>query len=80
MACGTPVIAFGKGGALDYIKPGTNGLFFNKQTPASLIEAMDSLDPSDYDPNVVKNTTREFDKNIFKTKIKELIRAKVKKI
>ena len=80
MACGTPVIAFGKGGALDYIKPGINGIFFDKQTPSSLIEAMSNLNPADYDPNVVKNTTLEFDKKIFKTKIKEEVDAKVKKI
>ena len=78
MACGTPVIAYGKGGALDYIQPKTNGLFFDKQTVSSLIEAMGKFKPDDYSPNVVKNTTLTFDKKIFKTKIKELVNEKVK--
>ena len=77
MACGVPVIAYGKGGALDYIKPKVNGLFFDKQTPASLIEAMSKFKPSDYSKDVVKNTTIEFDKTIFKQKMEELIREKL---
>lgn len=76
MACGIPVIAYGKGGALDYIKPKINGLFFDKQTANSLIEAMDKFDPTDYSKDVVKNTTLEFDKKIFKSKIRELVREK----
>ncbi len=78
MACGIPVIAYKKGGALDYIKPKVNGLFFDKQTANSLIEAMDKLDLTDYPKDVVKNTTLQFDKKIFKTKIKELIHEKLK--
>ena len=78
MACGVPVIAYKKGGALDYIKPKINGLFFDKQTPNSLVEAMAKFKPKDFDKNVVKNTTHEFDKTIFKQKIKELVNEKVR--
>ncbi|HDG9809437.1 glycosyltransferase family 4 protein [Raoultella planticola] len=43
-ACGTPVIAFGKGGALETIRPygveQATGIFFNKQNIASVIEAV----------------------------------------
>jgi len=43
-ACGTPVIAFGKGGALETVRPfGTmepTGLFFSEQTPESLRQAI----------------------------------------
>ena len=77
MACGVPVIAYGKGGALDYIKPKINGMFFERQTPASLAEAMSRFNPADYSVNVVKNTTLEFDKSIFKQKMKDLVREKL---
>ena len=77
MACGIPVIAYHKGGALDYIKPNVNGLFFDRQAPNSLVEAMAKFRPADYSPDVVKNTTREFDKTIFKQKMKDLIREKL---
>lgn len=43
-ACGTPVIAFGKGGALETIRPygmkNPTGLFFNEQTYQSIIDAV----------------------------------------
>lgn len=39
MASGTPVIAYGKGGALDSVTEKT-GLFFEEQTVASLIDAV----------------------------------------
>lgn len=77
MACGIPVIAYGKGGALDYIKPKINGLFFDRQTPASLIEAMSRFKLADYSKDVVKNTTLDFDKTIFEQKMKEKIREKL---
>ena len=48
MACGTPVIAYGKGGALDTIRglsdPDPTGVFFNTQTTNSLIEAVEAFE------------------------------------
>ena len=48
MACGTPVIAYGKGGALDTIRglsdPDPTGVFFNTQTTHSLIEAVEAFE------------------------------------
>lgn len=73
MAFGLPVIAYGKGGALDYIKPHVNGLLFDKQTVSSLINTMAQLDISKYNPNVVKNTTLPFSKENFKIKMQEQI-------
>ena len=33
MACGTPVVALGAGGARDFIQPGVNGQFFDTSRP-----------------------------------------------
>lgn len=47
-ACGTPVIAFGKGGALETIKGldsiNPTGLFFHEQTPEAIIAAVNSFE------------------------------------
>ena len=43
-ACGRPVIAFAKGGALETVVDGKTGLFFNDQTPESLCEALDRFE------------------------------------
>lgn len=39
-ACGTPVIAFGAGGALETVVEGETGTFFDAQTPESIIAAV----------------------------------------
>jgi glycosyltransferase involved in cell wall biosynthesis len=41
LAAGTPVIAYKKGGPLDYVIEGKTGLFFDKQTTQSLVAALE---------------------------------------
>lgn len=47
-ACGTPVIAFGKGGALEIVRDvameAPTGLFFQQQTPQAIVEAVRSFE------------------------------------
>lgn len=43
-ACGTPVIAYGKGGALETVKDGETGCFFNEQTVESIVKAVHDFD------------------------------------
>jgi glycosyltransferase involved in cell wall biosynthesis len=47
-ACGTPVIAFGKGGALETVRherqPGPTGTFFYEQTPEAVAAAVDRFE------------------------------------
>lgn len=40
MACGTPVIAFGRGGAAESVQDGRTGLFFAKQSPEAIRDAV----------------------------------------
>jgi glycosyltransferase involved in cell wall biosynthesis len=40
LACGTPVIAFGRGGAREIVAEGQTGLFFAEQSPAAIIDAV----------------------------------------
>lgn len=42
LAAGTPVIAYNKGGALDYVIPGKTGLFFEKQTVKALADVLEA--------------------------------------
>ena len=43
-ACGTPVIAYGRGGALETVKDGETGCFFNEQTVESIVKAVKTFD------------------------------------
>lgn len=46
-ACGTPVLAFRAGGALDTVIEGSTGAFFEQPTPDALIEAAARVPPPD---------------------------------
>lgn len=67
-ACGTPVIAFGKGGALETIREGVTGLFFVEQTPRSLMDAVFRFEDSDglfaaaCRQNALRFSTERFDR------------------
>jgi glycosyltransferase involved in cell wall biosynthesis len=43
-ACGTPVIAFGRGGATETVVDGETGIFFNEQTAEAIVKAVDEFE------------------------------------
>lgn len=43
-ACGTPVIAYGKGGVRETVVPGRTGLFFNEQTADAVVDAVSTFE------------------------------------
>ena len=73
MACGRPVIAYRGGGALESVKEGKTGIFFDEQTASSLIEAVKNFRSSKFNPEIIRAHVLKFDKEIFKKKIKEFI-------
>ena len=77
LAAGCPVIAYKKGGALDYIKDGKNGLFFDEQTASSLANAIKKFDREKFSSEKISASALPFDTEIFKTKIKEFIDEKI---
>lgn len=75
-ASGRPVIAYGAGGALETVSPGTTGAFFSEQTPASLAEAVGKFDCDSVDPAAVREHAMRFDSAVFKKKIHEFVLEK----
>lgn len=65
-ACGAPIIAYRAGGALETVIDGKTGLFFDRQDPESLIDALDRfeaappLDPGTLRANALRFTMRHF--------------------
>ncbi|MEI9913728.1 MAG: glycosyltransferase [Candidatus Saccharibacteria bacterium] len=78
LAAGTPVIAYKKGGALDYIKPGKNGAFFDRQTVASLTSAVESALSKNFDYQRISRDTEQFSAQRFKQEIKDYIKKVTK--
>jgi len=74
MAAGRPVIAFGKGGSLESVVEDVTGEFFHNQTVDSLAKVIKNFNPKKYNPQVIRNHAKNFDKEIFKRKISKFIK------
>jgi glycosyltransferase involved in cell wall biosynthesis len=73
MSAGTPLIAYKKGGALDYLVPGKTGLFFDKQTVKSLIEALEIVSNKSFDYAAISAHAKQFSVQNFQTNIQAYI-------
>jgi len=73
MASGRPVIAFRGGGALETVVENKTGLFFDRQSPQSVINAVKKFDSRKFNPKEIRNHALQFDKEIFKRKIKRFV-------
>lgn len=65
MACGRPVIAYGRGGALETVVDGETGLFFDEQTPDGLADAVERLTKAAFDPAVCRRRAEAFSRERF---------------
>ncbi len=77
-ACGTPVIAFGKGGALETVVPDETGLFFAEQTVENLKEAVYRFESRNryFDPEHIRSNAERFSKERFRQAFSRLIESK----
>jgi glycosyltransferase involved in cell wall biosynthesis len=64
-ACGRPVIAFGKGGALETIVDGRTGIVFAEQTVDSLAAAILRFEQLAFDPAAIRRHAERFSKERF---------------
>lgn len=73
MASGRPVIAYGRGGALDTVIEGESGTFFHDPSVAALIDAVERFERApvaDPDPAVLMAHARRFDEAAFQRGIR----------
>ncbi len=75
-ACGTPVIAYGKGGVLESIIDDKTGMFFDKQTVESLIFAVRNFEKMDFDPQICREQSLRFDTEVFRKKFTDYVLSK----
>ena len=73
LAQGKPVIAFGKGGAVETVIPGKTGEFFYEQSSDALISLLTAFHPEKYDPEMCREQAKRFEKSVFTAKIKETV-------
>ncbi|REG98930.1 glycosyltransferase [Flavobacterium aquicola] len=77
-ACGTPVIAYGKGGVLETVVDHKTGIFYKEQTAQSLKEAILYFEKQLFDPKEIRKHALQFSKERFENEIKAFIDEKYK--
>lgn len=73
-ACGKPVIAYARGGALETVTSAT-GVFFSEQTPEALVQAVKRFEQLSFHAALIKENAARFDREVFKKRIRELLQA-----
>jgi glycosyltransferase involved in cell wall biosynthesis len=72
-ACGRPVVALGRGGALDTITDGETGVFFPESTPASLAAALDRAATMRVDEAQLRQHAERFSRDRHIQQMRDLI-------
>jgi glycosyltransferase involved in cell wall biosynthesis len=77
MASGRPVIAFGKGGALDSVEEGLSGLFFHESSVKSLNDAIEKFEENEnqFDGQRIREYALGFGPESFKKSFSDMVRS-----
>ena len=72
-AAGTPVIAYGKGGACESVIPSITGVLFYEQTAEAVVEAVLASESMTFDPNTLRNNAMGFEPRVFRAALRQWI-------
>jgi glycosyltransferase involved in cell wall biosynthesis len=75
LASGTPVIAFGVGGAAEIIKPGQTGVLYPENSPQALAEAIKAAEAIKFDTQELRAASQAFNSKIFARQITQIVQA-----
>jgi len=77
MSSGKPVIALGRGGALETVPVNSpfGGLFYNEATAASLLDALKLFDQVEHlvTPRLLQDHVKQFGRSVFRSRFSDLI-------
>ena len=72
-ATGTPVIALGKGGALETVKGGETGLFFSDESVESLCATIEEFESRNWSAEACRANACRFAKPVFMDKMRKVL-------
>ena len=73
-ACGTPVIAYGRGGVTESVLSGRTGVFFHEQSPDSLIAAIREFEcKPEWNREEIRENAERFSSGRFRAAIRNLV-------
>ncbi len=79
MSAGVPILAFGKGGALESVRNGRTGMFFEQQTVESLVACMEEFERKDvaYTREQIAEYARGFSREVFRERFGTFVSRKL---
>jgi glycosyltransferase involved in cell wall biosynthesis len=77
MAAGTPVVAYKKGGSLDYMQPPKTGLFFEKQTVKALAATLEEAANKSFNYEAIAEHADSFSTTAFKQNMRSYIDSRL---
>lgn len=77
-SCGTPIIAYNKGGLKETVIEGVTGVFFEKQTPSDIANAVRRFDKKEFDCNLIRKNAERFGKKRFESEFQSFVEKKIK--
>jgi glycosyltransferase involved in cell wall biosynthesis len=73
-ACGTPVIAYSRGGALETVVENGTGIFFDRQQPDTIAQAVNRFEKMGrFDPEIIRQNATRFSTERFQRELKSFI-------
>ena len=79
-ACGTPVIAPRKGGALEIVREGETGLLLELADPRSIAAAVGELDRRAFDPAACRASAERFSQERFAARIGRVLDGELRRV
>ena len=68
-SCGTPVIALNTGGYTETVVEGKTGMFFHREHPEALADAVLRFEQHEFDPYVVRKNAKRFANEVFRERM-----------
>jgi glycosyltransferase involved in cell wall biosynthesis len=76
-ACGCPVIALGRGGALETVLAGETGVFFSECRESAIVDAVKLFERASFDAETARRNAERFSKERFQMEMKSMIQRQL---
>src|SRR5579875_2129956 len=74
-ACGTPVVAYGKGGAAETVVDGVTGVLYDAQVPEAIVDAIMRAEKIRFDTRTIRNKAERFSAARFRKEFSDFVRS-----
>lgn len=78
-SCGTPIIAYRKGGLTETVIEDETGIFFDHQSLIDIINAVKQFEKKTFNPVTIRNNAKRFNTERFEREFQNFVNKKIKK-